>query len=105
VPTFEITSPDLPEPIVLTPASDLVLEPQPTPEPEPVQVLDINFDTLGTAPALANADLDSFWDDALTDSGSSGQSVGNELSFEQALQLGLVAKDESKAAPKADPKK
>jgi CheY-like chemotaxis protein len=101
VPTFEITSPDLPEPIVLIPAADLVLEPQPQPEPEPVQVLDINFDTLGTsAPALAATDLDSFWDDALTGSPQANNSKGNEISFEDAMKLGLVSNDEKKAEPK-----
>jgi CheY-like chemotaxis protein len=97
VPTFEFTSPDLPEPIVLTPATDLVLEPQPVAEAEPVQVLDINFDTLGaSANNASTADLDSFWDDALTEPEKPAGSSGNELSFEQALQLGLVPKEEPK---------
>lgn len=101
VPTFEITSPDLPEPIVLTPASDLVLEPQPEPEPEPIQVLDINFDTLGTAaPALASADLDSFWDDAFSQNANPNSSKGNEISFEDALKLGLVSNEDKGAEPK-----
>ena len=105
VPTFEITSPDLPEPIVLTPATDLVLEPPP-PEPEPVQLLDINFETLGDkAEAVASADLDSFWDDALTKQDKPAESHGNEISFEQALQLGLVPKTEPKGEPKAEPKR
>jgi hypothetical protein len=94
IPTLEFTSPDLPEPIVLTPASDLVLEPAPVPELEPVPVLDINFDVLSaTANTVANADLDSFWDDALSTAEAPQKSHGNALSFEQALQLGLVPKD------------
>lgn len=93
IPTLEFTSPDLPEPIVLTPAHDFVLAS--TPPLELTPVLDINFDVLSaTAKSVADADLDSFWDEALTQPGKPQKSQGNDLSFDQALQLGLVPQDD-----------
>jgi ActR/RegA family two-component response regulator len=96
-PTMEIVSPELPEPIVLTPASDLQFEPAPAAEPEPAQVLDIKFETLDSAAGdLAGADVDSFWEGALAETEGAENSRGNEISFEQALKLGLVPKEDQK---------
>jgi len=96
-PTIEIVSPELPEPIVLTPSSGLQFEPAPALEPEPAQVLDIKFETLDTAANdLAGADVDSFWDSALAETADGENTRGNEISFEQALKLGLVPKEEQK---------
>ena len=92
--TVELVSPELTESIILTPASDI--EAAPELEPEPAQLLDIKFDVLDSAAgALGQADLDSFWDEALTPAEESA-SAGNALSFEQALKLGLVPKEEKK---------
>ncbi len=91
--TIEIVSPDLPEPIVLAPATDLMLEPEP--EPEPVEALDIQSATLDAAAAagdMAQTDLDSFWDE--TPAEGEAASSGNALSFDQALKLGLVPKED-----------
>ena len=92
--TVELVSPELSEPIILTPASDI--EAAPKLETEPTELLDIKFDVLdSTAGALGEADLDSFWDEALSSSEES-VSAGNALSFEQALKLGLVSKEDKK---------
>jgi len=89
-PTIELTSPELPEPIVLTHSPDL----EPIIEPEPAQpAIEIRAEVLDAAAGqLAQADLDSFWDEALTQPATEG-ATGNALSFEQALKLGLVPKE------------
>jgi hypothetical protein len=95
MPTYELSSPDLPEPIMLEPASDLILEPEPV--PEPVEALDIQHETLEAAVVSFNqADLDSFWDATPSDSPTTPTSSGNALSFDQAIKLGLVPKEDNK---------
>ncbi len=93
-PSIEIVSPELPEPIVLTPAANLA--PIPAPELEPAQpTLQIRTEELDSAAnALAQTDLDSFWDEALTKAESPASTSGNALTFDQALKLGLVPKKE-----------
>lgn len=88
---IELTSPELPEPIVLAAAH--VPEPQPAPEPAQPAV-EIRAEVLDAAAgSVQQADLDSFWDEALTQ--TEGESTtGNALSFEQALKLGLVPKED-----------
>jgi len=88
---IEVTSPELPEPIVFA----SVHVPEPAPEPEPAQpAIDIRSEVLDAAAgSLAQADLDSFWDEALTQTENEG-TKGNALSFEQALKLGLVPKED-----------
>jgi CheY-like chemotaxis protein len=95
LPTYEISSPDLPEPIVLEPASDLILDPEPI--PEPVEVLNIQTENLDAASSIFNqAELDSFWDATPSEPVAAPASGGNALSFEQALKLGLVPKEDKK---------
>jgi CheY-like chemotaxis protein/predicted regulator of Ras-like GTPase activity (Roadblock/LC7/MglB family) len=79
------------EPIVL-PSPHL-----PVPEPEPaLPVLDIRTDVLdAAATSLNELDLDSFWDEAVSEV-ESAATRGSALSFEQALKLGLVPKEEQK---------
>jgi CheY-like chemotaxis protein len=94
-PTYELSSPDLPEPIMLEPASDLILEPEPA--PEPVEALDIQHETLEAAVgSFDQADLDLFWDAAPSETQTTPSSSGNALSFDQAIKLGLVPKDDNK---------
>jgi CheY-like chemotaxis protein len=92
--TIELVSPDLPEPIVLETTADFILEPEPA--PEPVDALNIQFETLDAAAGDINhADLDSFWDETSSE-GETAATSGNALSFDQALKLGLVPKDDNK---------
>lgn len=61
--------------------------------PEPAEVLDIKFEELDAASKSLNTnDLDSFWDEANTQS-EGGSARANALSFEQATKLGLVPKE------------
>lgn len=60
---------------------------------EPAEVLDIKFEELDAASkSLSTNDLDSFWDEANTQS-EGGSARANALSFEQATKLGLVPKE------------
>ncbi|MBI3244647.1 MAG: response regulator [Chloroflexi bacterium] len=66
------------------------------PEPEPLEpMLDIQDEVLNAAAgSFGELDLDSFWDSAASEV-ESGATRGSALSFEQALKLGLVTKEES----------
>jgi DNA-binding response OmpR family regulator len=96
--TIEITSPDLAEPIVLTSSAAEMLEAQPmaAAEPAPMEpAIEINAEVLDAAAGnVAAADLDSFWDQAMSEPDGAGGTQGNALSFEQALKLGLTPKDD-----------
>ena len=66
-----------------------------TPPAEPA--IEIKADVLDAASkSLSTADLDSFWDEATTQTEGGEETRGNALSFEQAVKLGLVPKQEGK---------
>ncbi len=84
--------------IIPIPESEPMVLPSPhlpVPEPEPaLPVLDIRTDVLdAAATSLNELDLDSFWDSAASEV-ESAATRGSALSFEQALKLGLVHKEE-----------
>jgi CheY-like chemotaxis protein len=93
--TIVIPIPDA-EPIIVPGTGPLLSELLPPPEPaEPV--IEIKADVLDAASkSLTTADLDSFWDEAATQTEGGEETKGNALSFEQAVKLGLVPKEEEK---------
>ena len=85
------------EPVVETAVSTPQPDPDPAPEEDPAppaDYLDIAPDELmdllsgGTGPADETADLDAFWDTALTDDDSLDNSQG--ISLDEALQRGII---------------
>jgi CheY-like chemotaxis protein len=94
---IEITSPDLLEPIILAPSVEMLEAAPIAPvEPAPVEpVMEIRADVLDAAAGnTAATDLDSFWDQALSETEGDSGTQGNALSFEQALKLGLTPKED-----------
>jgi len=89
------------EPLVMPKpkTSPLTIKTGMLPPPEPAQpTIDIKADVLDAAAKdLKTADLDSFWDEAATQTEGGEETKGNALSFEQAVKLGLVPKEEEKS--------